>query len=203
LPGEKRRDGTAKTASDKRTEAQDFCRALENAEKNAKAGTLTESAAKKLIAEIVERTTGEAFHQHTVTDWMAEWTTGKADSKAKTTAERYKQVSRDFLKSLGDRAKLSIGHIAPRDIRNFRAAELEAGKSPNTANDSVRIISAAFNAALRQGLIANNPCTALESLPEEIAERSIFTVDQVAELLRWHKGIGRAQFCLRTTQEPV
>jgi len=182
LPGERRKDGTQKTASDKRTEAHDFCRALEIAENSAKAGSLTERAAKKLIAEIVERTSGEALHNHTVADWLTEWQAGKADAKAKTTAGRYAQVARNFRESLGRRSKLSLAHITPKDIRAYRDAELAAGNSNNTANDAVRIVSTAFNAALRQGYITNNPCTALESLPEETAERSTFTAKQVEQL---------------------
>ncbi len=156
---------------------------MEIAENSAKAGTLTEQAAKKLIADLVERTSGEALHSHTVAEWLAEWQGGKADSKAKTTADRYKQAGKEFVESLGNRSKLSLAHIIPKDIRAFRDAELAAGKSPTTTNDSVRIISTAFNAALRQGYITNNPCTALESLPEETAERETFTVGQVAELV--------------------
>src|SRR4051812_23997212 len=91
LPGEMRKDGTPKTAADKRTEAHDFCRTLEIAENAAKAGSLTEQAAKKLISEIVERTSGEALHNHTVADWLIEWQAGKASAKAKTTAGRYAQ----------------------------------------------------------------------------------------------------------------
>ncbi len=188
LLGEKRRDGTPKTAADKRAEAQDFCRALEVAENRAKAGSLTERAAKKLIAEIVERTSGEALHNHTVADWLAEWLAGKTDAKAKSTAGRYAQVVKEFLDSLGKRSKLSLAHITPKDVRTYRDAELAAGNSNNTANDAVRIVSTAFNAALRQGYITNNPCTALESLPEETAERSTFTAEQVARLVSKSKG---------------
>ena len=148
---------------------------MEIAENSAKAGSLTERAAKKLIAEIVERTSGETLHNHTAADWLTEWQAGKADAKAKTTAGRYAQVVRDFLECLGKRSKLSLAHITPKDIRAYRDAELAAGNSNNTANDAVRIVSTAFNAALRQGYLTNNPCTALESLPEETAERSTFS----------------------------
>jgi site-specific recombinase XerD len=97
---------------------------------------------------------------------------GKAQTKSAATAERYRQVTREFLASLGSRAKLSLSHITPKDIRTYRNAELAAGKSSKTANNSAKIVSAAFNAALRQGYITSNPCTALEQLPEETAERS-------------------------------
>jgi integrase len=188
LKGEKRKDGSAKTTADKRSEAWEVCLAFDRAEGHAKNGTLTEQTAKKIIGEILERTSGEKLHDHTAGDWFDEWCAGKADTKSAATAERYRQVAREFLASLGSRAKLSLGHIIPKDIRTFRDVELAAGKSPKTANLSVKIVSAAFNAAFRQGYIPSNPCTALESLAEETAERSAFTPAQVANLVSAAEG---------------
>ena len=107
LPGETNEDGTPKTPADKRREALEFCLAIERAEHSAKAGTLTEQAAKKYIAEILERTSGEPLHDYATADWLDEWLAGKTQTKAAATAERYKQVKRDFLESLGSRARLS------------------------------------------------------------------------------------------------
>jgi integrase len=165
-----------------RKKAWQVCLAIERAEGYAKAGSLTEQTAKKIIGEIVERATGEPLHHYAAGDWFTEWLAGKTQTKSAATAERYKQVTRDFLESLGKRAKLSLAHITPKDIRAYRDAELAAGKSPKTANISVKIVSAVFNSALRQGYIASNPCTALERLPEKTAERSTFTSKQVAKL---------------------
>lgn len=152
LKGEKNRDGTPKTAADKRSEAWEFCLSIERAERFAKSGSLTEQTAKKIIGEILERSTGEPLHDQSVAQWLADWLAGKVQIKAAATAERYRQVVRDFSKSSGHRVKLSLVHITPKDIRAYRDAELAAGKSPKTANTSVKIISAAFNAALRQGI---------------------------------------------------
>ena len=171
-----------------RESALEVCLSIERAERFAKNGTLTEQAAKKIIGEIVERTTGEPLHHYTTKDWFNEWQAGKAQTNSPATAERYKQVSREFLDRLDCRAKLSLAHITPKDIRTYRNTELAAGKSPKTANISFKIVSAAFNAALRQGYITSNPCTALESLPEETAERSAFTSGQVAELVKAAEG---------------
>jgi integrase len=171
------------TKQEDRAKAWEVCLSIERAERFAKNGTLTEQAAKKIIGEIVERTTGEPLHNYAAADWFNEWQAGKAQTKSKATAERYKQVTRDFLASLGNRAKLTLAAITPKDIRTYRDAELAAGKSPKTANISGKIVSAAFNAALRQGYITSNPCTALENLPEETAERSTFTAEQVAKLV--------------------
>ncbi len=166
-----------------RAKAWEFCLSIERAERFGKAGTLTEHAAKKIIGEIVERTTGEPLHHYTATDWLHEWLAGKMQTKAAATAERYKQVTRDFLASLGNRAKLSLAHITPKDLRGYRDEERAAGKGAKTANLSVKVVSAAFNAALRQGYITSNPCTALESLAEETAERCTFTAKQTAKLI--------------------
>jgi integrase len=183
LQGEKRKDGSRKTAADNRTEAWEVCLGIERAEGRAKNGTLTEQVAKKIIGEILERTTGEPLHNYATADWFCEWQAAKSQTKSAATAERYGQVKRDFLESLGNRAALSLAHMTPKDIRAYRDAELAVGKSPKTANLSVKIVSTAFNAALRQGYIVSNPCRALEQLREETAERSSFTPTQVTELL--------------------
>jgi len=171
-----------------RKKAWEVCLAIERAEGYAKNGSLTEQTAKKIIGEIVERTTGEPLHHYAASDWFTEWLAGKMQTKSAATAERYKQVTRDFLESLGKRAKLSLAHVTPKDIRAYRDAELAAGKSPKTANISVKIVSSVFNSALRQGYIASNPCTALERLPEKTAERSTFTSKQVAKLVSMAEG---------------
>jgi len=168
--------------------AMEVCLSIERAEGHARNGTLTEQTAKKIIGEIVERTLGEPLHNYTVESWLQEWAQGKAQTKSPKTAERYKQVTRDFLEALGRRAKLALAHIAPRDIRAYRDAELAEGKSPKTANLSVKIVGTAFNAALRQGYIQHNPCAALEPLPEETAERSTFSAEQVAQLVNAAQG---------------
>jgi integrase len=171
-----------------RKKAWEICLAIERAEAYAKNGSLTEQRAKKIIGEIVERTTGEPLHDYVTDDWFTEWLAGKAQTKSAATAERYKQVTRDFLESLGKRAKLSLAHVTPKDIRTYRDAELAAGKSTKTANLSVKIVSAVFNSALRQGYVATNPCTALERLAEKTAERSTFTPKQVAKLVSSAEG---------------
>ncbi len=104
-----------------------------------------------------------------------------------------------IFESLGSRARLSLAHITATDIRRYRDAELAAGKSPKTANISVKIVSAAFNAALRQAYIANNPCTALESLPEQTAERSTFTPEEIGKLVAAAEGDWKGLILLGTS----
>ncbi len=155
--GEKRKDGSPKTVADKRAEAWEACLAIERAENHAKNGTLTEQQAKKIIGEILERTTGEPLRNYKVSEWLTHWLDMKQQVRSRKTMDRYRQVIRDFVASLGGRANLALSHITPNDVLAYRNSIRKAGKAARTANLSVKVVSAAFNAAHRQHIIENNP----------------------------------------------
>src|SRR5262249_50766814 len=73
LKGETRKDGSSKTPTDKRTEAWEMCLGIERAENHAKNGTLTEQQAKRIIGQILERSTGETLHSYKISDWFEHW----------------------------------------------------------------------------------------------------------------------------------
>jgi integrase len=179
-----------------RKKALEVCLAIERAEGHARGGTLTEQTAKKLIGEIVERTTGEPLHNLKTGEWLEQWLAQKVQVRAGKTGERYRQVIRDFTDSLGDRARLALPHIAPKDIFDYRQSMLDSGMMARTANLSVKVVSSAFNKALRQGYITSNPCAALESLPVESEEKGTFTPAQVAELVSAAEGDWRGAVLL-------
>ena len=60
----------------------------------------------------------------------------------------------------------------------------------------MKVVSAAFNAAVRQHIIENNPATALESLPIKAEEKGTFTPAQVSKLLRAAEGAWRTAILL-------
>jgi integrase len=194
--GEKRKDGSPKNTADKRAEAWEVCLAMGRAENHARNDTLTEQQAKKIISEIVERTTGEPLHNYRVRDWLKHWLDMKERVRAGKTMDRYRQVIRDFTSSLGSRANLALAHITPKDVLVYRNSITNTGKAARTANLSVKVISAAFNAAVRQHIIESNPATALESLPVKSEEKGTFTPDQVSKLVRAADGDWRGAILL-------
>ena len=179
-----------------RKKAWEVCLAIERAEGHAKNGTLTEQTAKKIIGEIVERTTGEPLHNYKIRDWLAHWLDMKEQVRASKTTARYRQVIRDFVASLGNRADLALGHITPKDVLAYRNSIIAGSKTARTANLSVKVVSAAFNAAVRQHFIESNPATALESLPVKAEERATFTPAQVSKLIRAAEGDWRGAILL-------
>jgi integrase len=187
LPNGKRAFRSTKQTD--RKAAEEFCRKLEYASHESKAGRLTEARARELISEIVEHATGEPLRNYTAEDWLREWVQSKKATKAEGTFLRYESAINNFLSSLGPRAKLNVNQIAPRDVLRFRDAEVADGKSPSTANDRIKIVQMAFTSARRQGLITHNPAEAVEMLPVDGERaRQPFTIEQVRAILKAAQG---------------
>jgi integrase len=180
-------DGRRLKKSTKQTDrkkAWEVCLAVDRAEAQARSGTLTEARARELVGEIVQRTSGEKLSYFTVEQWVNHWLDGKKQSKSPRTAARYQQICYEFLESLGGRGKLNIAAITSKDILEFRKQRTEKGLTASTTNLDVKIISAAFNAARRQGYISVNPCAAIESLPSKQSEKGVFTREHVKALMK-------------------
>lgn len=172
-----------------RSKAMEFCLALQRAESLASHGTLTETRARELIGEILERTNGETVAFFTAEDWLREWLRGKEVSKSEGTHTKYAHTVNSFIAHLGARARLSIAAISTKDVAGYRDAQIASGKHPNTVRYLVKQLRIPFNAARRQGLISHNPAEAVE-LPapakrEDGGEtsREAFTPEQVQALL--------------------
>jgi hypothetical protein len=130
-----------------RKAAEEFCRRLEYASHESKAGRLIETRARELISEIVEHATGEPLRNFTAEEWLREWLKGKKATKAEATFLKYSNAVKGFLASLGPRAKLNVNQITLRDVHRFQQGEIEAGKYSSTCNDHVKIIRMAFTSA--------------------------------------------------------
>jgi integrase len=185
-------DGRQLKKSTKQTDrkkALEVSLALERAEDLAKKGTLTETRTRELLAEVLERTTGETLPFFTAEGFLRDWLNGKEVSKAASTFINYSQTVNSFLAHLGKRAKLSIAAITPKDVSTFRDVQIASGKNPNSVRVTLKHLRVPFNAARRQGIIITNPAEAVE-LPTATknedgsdAARHIFTPEQIVALL--------------------
>ncbi|MEJ0000853.1 MAG: site-specific integrase [Verrucomicrobiota bacterium] len=175
------------TKQRKRTKALEVALALERAEAAARAGTLTETRARQLVGEVLERTTGESLIITSTEGWLRDWLRGKKVSKSVATYEKYTSTVEAFIAHLGPKAKLTLAAVAPRDLANFRDALIAAGRHPHTVRDFLRVLSIPFNAARRQGLITTNPVEAVESparlKSDDTGAKAVFTPEQVAKLM--------------------
>jgi integrase len=177
------------TGCTNREDAYKFALKLQEASGLAKEGRLNEERIRKIVSEMA----GKPSLGFTVRDWFNHWLRIKGETRSGKTLDRYSQVVRDFLLSLGDRASSWIHHITSEDILAYRAHVRKTGRTTRTANLSVTVISAGFRAALRERKIDANPCEVIEKLPEEdVMERDTFTPGQVAKLVEAAEGDWKA-----------
>ena len=184
-------DGRQLKVSTKKTDrkrAWEFCLSIERAEELGRDRLLTEQHAKKILSEILERTTGTSIRSDTVEQWLTHWLDMKQRVRSAHTMLRYRQVLRDFQASLGHKAKLPLAHITSKDVLKYRDSITNAGKTARTANLALAVISTALNAAVKQHLIETNPATALENLAIKFEEKGTFTPQQVSKLVSTASG---------------
>ena len=160
-------------------------RKWEKAARLAASSELTQAASIRLLDELMETTIGERLNVRSVESYFTEWFKGKAATGTSPgTLMRYKPVLEGFIASLSEqRRRASVASITALEVERFRDGELEGGKTPGTANFTVKVLRAVFNTARRRGLSPTNPAEAIELLQENGEERMPFTDDQVKALL--------------------
>jgi integrase len=184
--GRRLKKSTGLTAKSK---ALEMARRLDKAALEAKQGTLTESRARTLLGEILQSVSGQTLRMFSVVEWLAHFVKQKRKSRSDKTALRHEQMMNEFVEFLGPRARLNIAAITPQDISDFRDHRHSRGLTPTTVNLDVTVLSAAFNAALKQGLIPVNPCAGVEPLKDKGQHRKQnFTLEQISALLKVAKG---------------
>jgi integrase len=171
-----------------RIKALELCVSWDKSSRLAAAKTLTAAQARKVLAEFVEYSSGEALTSYTVESWFAEWLKNKEGAASEGTMVRYKQVSRDFLEHMGGRAKLSLAACTPGDIVSFRDKLRAGGRAVSTCNVVVKkVLSVPFEKARRLGYIPANPTHGVDLLKDRAearkGEREPFTPEEVAALL--------------------
>jgi integrase len=121
---------------------------------------------------MVAFSTGESLTTYTAEKWIEEWLKNKAGGASEGTMVRYRQVTRDFLKHLGGRAKVSITAITPGDIVSFRDKLRAGGRAASTCNMVVKkILSVPFEQARRLGYILANPTHGVDLLKDRAEAR--------------------------------
>lgn len=131
----------------------------------------------------MESVNGVGLRVFTVVQWLDHFVKQKQKSRADKTAAAHKQVRDQFIDFLGPRAHENIAGVSSEDIEAFRDHRESLGLAPNTLNKDIDCLSAAFNAALKQGHLSVNPCAVIEDVKDKTgARKETFTLDQVTAL---------------------
>ena len=184
-----------------RTKARKICDAWATAAEKARRGELTASASRKILAELVEISSGETLELHSTESWLRNWLASKKGSAAEATLQKYRQTCTAFVDHLGPRARASLGSVSPADITKFRDRLLAEGRKARTVNLAKDILNIPFEAARRQGVIAFNPVAAVSSLrtgrEDARSKREAFSHDEIGQLVSCATGSWRGQSFVR------
>ena len=124
--------------TDKR-EAQRIANEFEDAAQEARAGRLTESRARKTIADIFAIGNKDALPSASVKDYLESWLKRKELEAGETTHARYAVICRQFLAHLGPKARRDLLQLSAKEFvsfRDFKAGELSA----NSVNVSMKVL---------------------------------------------------------------
>jgi integrase len=171
-----------------RKKALAFANTLEKAATDSRAGLLTESVARKLIAQSYEIGANRSMNFSSAKDWLLNWLDEKKQTKRDGTYIRYKSATLAFIQSLGRRSDLDIKHIDVRDAQKFRKDLIGTGKRNKSINMDCKAVSTAFNHANRMGMIDRNPFVGLDKLDEDVSVKKPFTHKQVEKILSLCEG---------------
>ena len=191
------------TKESDRTKARKICDAWAGAAEKARRGELTASASRKILAELVEISSGETLELHSTESWLRNWVASKEGSTAETTLKKYRQTCAAFVDHLGPRARASLASISPTDITKFRDRLLAEGRKAKTVNLAKDILNIPFEAARRQGVIAFNPVAAVSNLRtrrgDAGSKREAFSQEEIAQLVSSAQGDWRGMIILAAT----
>jgi integrase len=171
----------ARLASEAKRKAQ----AVANAFERASRGELkVEQQVKATLLELSELAGGPRVKELAVEEFINQWIDdGERTGKTETTLKRYRQIIRDFLHHLGDRARIPISHLTASDVQSYLNGLKAKGLASKTISNSLKILRIPFAEGCRMGRISLNPAAAVKPPPVVSVERSAFTLVEIQTLL--------------------
>jgi hypothetical protein len=148
----------------------------------ARRGELSEATGRAFLNRILRATRQDEIDAGTARGFLENWLSGRKLARAFKTGEKYQTTISLFLKSLGKRAESPLASITVRDIERFRDARSK-DVSPVTTRADIKILSAAFTVARKQGAIHWNPCEAVDMPRGDGRTRDAFAPGDVAYFL--------------------
>lgn len=179
------RKSTEKT---KRLEAREILDGWQKTADMAAAGVLTDARVRKIVYEIVERTTGKKVNGPTIRQWLDQWLRLEEGAVSSGTLSRYRQVARNLVDDLGPKADAPLEALTTDDLLKFKENRLKAGLSPRGVNLLIKILRRPFKIAVDEGRLDRNPAAAVRTMKTAAARKGVFSPEQITQLIEAAKG---------------
>jgi len=173
-----------------RKKAQLVANEWEKAAKLASEKRLGEAQARRVLSDIYAAVSNEPLRTAVARDFLTQWAEKRKADTALRTYQAYRQVLRDFVTSLGERANVDISQLTKTDVAKYRDSVLERTSVAN-ANKSLKYLRVALNAAYKDGVAQDNPAAKLDVLKRREtgrAERRPFTIKELKTIMTHASG---------------
>lgn len=146
-------------------------------------GKRTVAQVHKVLADLMNETTGQTVPNHTLRSYCGMYLERKAPRIGPASQIKYKNAVDCLLSGLGEKADSPIAMITTGDLTAWQLEELKR-ISPATLQLYTKLVRGIFKTAQAEGLRTDNPAALLEALAKDKAVRRAFTPDQLRDLLR-------------------
>lgn len=144
--------------ADKKT-ALKMCLQFESAARQAKEQRLTMKRARDVIADIYANIHGEELPSDNTGDYFKQWLERKTNELSDASFSEYTNAVNQFIQFIGvARREKSLDTITKTIVSNYRDSLLKR-VSPATTMKNIKILRAAFNDAISEGRMRENPAS--------------------------------------------
>ncbi len=153
-------------------------------------GELVATHVQRAMADIYRQATGKEAPTFTVRGYLNQWCEDKSARGAVRAADKYRQIVREFLSFLGNRADQPLRLLAEADLSDFVIA---CGKKARarTANKKLTLLAAALRDAWTESLLTDDICKRLKKIKlreQDPLKRMPFTQEQVNKIIEHATG---------------
>jgi integrase len=170
------------TGTQDKRKARAVCVKYEEAAALAKKNCLSESAARRTIAELYHMSSTERLQSDSTRDYIAAWLKRKELEITESSIAEYRMTANLLLADIGSKADKPMDTIDRQDALRFRD-KLAKRVSGATANKRIKIARVIWSAARRDGIVQDNPFAKVERLKVDRSTRRAFTLPELKRLL--------------------
>ena len=144
----------------------------------------TSMQTRKVLTALHEELTGEAVRTVTLRAFVTDWLAQRAPEVAPATLNFYRKSTAKFLAFLVAEADRPLDEITRDHITRFRNAQAKT-LAPKTTNHAVKTLRQLFQAARRDGLLAEDPTEFVDVVKDRKAEdgKRTFTLPELRATL--------------------
>ena len=154
-----------------------------------KATQRNKTKAQVVLAAKLEELQGVVYSDKILfADWIDKWLDHHAKEVGEVTIQGYRQHIKKHIGPYFRECGVYLQEVRKADIQGYYDYLLERGLSANTVRHHKNVLYAALKYAVDEEIIVNNPAAKVRLPRMEKPEHSVYTVEQVQQLLAATKG---------------